>query len=106
MKKVNSLEVSYNNKTFEFINLTVYELKQLTEYFYESHFFKKETLKFFGQTLKNSYLYKTKTYYKDSLDNYIPCYILRMWSSKTKTYKYYCFADENNPKPFSYLGVK
>lgn len=39
MKKVNSLEVSYNNKTFEFINLTVYELKQLTEYFYESHFF-------------------------------------------------------------------
>lgn len=60
MKKVNSLEVSYNNKTFEFINLTVYELKQLTEYFYESHFFKKETLKFFGQTLKTHIYIKLK----------------------------------------------
>lgn len=100
------LKVSYNEKNFYFTRFSVYELKRLTEYFYESHFFKRETLKFFGQTLKNGYLYKTKSLYKDIKGFSIPCYTLRMWSSKTKKYTYYCFADETYCKPFSYLGVK
>ena len=106
ISKSKYLKVSYNDKNFYFMNLTVYELKRLNEYFYDSCFFKKETLKFFGQTLKNSYLYKTKDIYKDTKGNSISCYTLRIWSSKTKQYSYYCFADETYYKPFYYLGIK
>ena len=100
------LKASYKDKNFYFNRFYVYDLKRLNEYFYGSYFFSRKTLKFFGQTLKNSYLYKTKDSYKDSQGNFISCYILRMWSSKTKNYKYYFFADENYEAPFSYLGVK
>ncbi|NLA08586.1 MAG: hypothetical protein GX873_02775 [Parcubacteria group bacterium] len=101
-----NLKVSYKDKDFYFNRFDVYSLKRLNEYFYGSYFFSRETLKFFGQTLKNSYLYKEKEIYKDSQGNSISCYILKIWSSKTNNYKYYYFADENHEKPFYYLGVK
>ncbi len=101
-----NLNVSYKDKNFCFNHFDVYELKQLTEYFYGSYFFSRETLKFFGQTLKNSYLYKEKNSYKNIYGELIPCYVVKMWSSKTKQYTYYKFSDENHEKPFSYLSIE
>ena len=101
------LKVSYKDKNFYFHKFNVYELKKLNEYFYESRFFTRETLKFFGQSLRASYLYKNKVLNfninNEIVDSY---YILKMWSSKTKQYTYYKFSDENHEKPFSYLGIQ
>jgi len=100
-----NLKVSYKNKTFYFNKFNVYELKKLTEYFYDGDFFKTETLKFFGQTLRDSYLYKNKVlHFNNNKEIIYSYYVLKMGSKKRNAYTYYKFADENHERPFSYLG--
>lgn len=43
----------------------------------DGHFFDKETLKFFGETLSSMYVYKNKEKYTDSLGKEHICWCLR-----------------------------